>query len=67
MICGHFTLSRPSHSSVLELLPPILLLKPTVDDDWLETILQRMVSESALCACWWCLRSSIGREHERRR
>jgi len=48
MICGHFTLSRPSRSSVLELLPPILLLKPAVDQEWLETILQRMVSESAL-------------------
>jgi len=48
MICGHFTLSRPSRSSVLELLPPILLLKPAVDHDWLETILRRMVSESAL-------------------
>jgi len=48
MICGHFTLSRPSRSSLLELLPPILLLKPAVDHDWLETILQRMVSESAL-------------------
>jgi AraC-like DNA-binding protein len=48
MICGHFTLSRPAHGSVLELLPPILLLKPTADGDWLEAILQRMVSESAL-------------------
>jgi AraC-like DNA-binding protein len=46
MICGNFTLSRPSRSSVLDLLPPVLLLKP--DGDWLEAILQRMVSESAL-------------------
>jgi AraC-like DNA-binding protein len=47
MICGHFTLSRSSHGSVLELLPPVLLLKPTADGDWLEAILRRMVSESA--------------------
>jgi len=31
---------------VLELLPPVLLLKP--DGDWLEAILRRMVSESAI-------------------
>jgi AraC-like DNA-binding protein len=48
IICGYFTPSRPSRSSVLELLPPVLLLKPTADGDWLEAILQRMVSESAL-------------------
>jgi AraC-like DNA-binding protein len=48
MICGHFTLSRPSRGSVLELLPPVLLLKPRADGDWLDVILQRMVSESAL-------------------
>jgi AraC-like DNA-binding protein len=47
MICGRFILSRPSRGSVLELLPPVLLLKPKVDGDWLEAILQRMVSESA--------------------
>jgi AraC-like DNA-binding protein len=47
MICGHFTVSGPSRSSVLELLPPILLLKPAEDHEWLETILQRIVSESA--------------------
>jgi len=47
MICGHFTPSRPSGGSVLELLPPVLLLRPTTDDDWLKTILRRMVSESA--------------------
>jgi AraC-like DNA-binding protein len=33
---------------VLELLPPVLLLKPTADGGWLEAILRRMVSESAL-------------------
>ena len=33
---------------MLELLPPILHLKPAADHDWLETILQRMVSESAV-------------------
>lgn len=47
MICGYFSLSRPSRSSVLELLPPILHLRPA-DHDWLETILQRMVGESAV-------------------
>jgi AraC-like DNA-binding protein len=46
MICGYFSLSRPSENSVLELLPPILHLRP--DHDWLETILQRMVGESAI-------------------
>ena len=46
MICGRFILSRPSRGSVLELLPPVLLLHP--DGDWLEEILRRMVSESAL-------------------
>lgn len=48
MICGNFTVERPSRGSVLELLPPLLLLKPTEDDGWLDAILQRMVSESAL-------------------
>jgi hypothetical protein len=32
MICGNFTVSRPSRGSVLELLPPVLLLKP--DGGW---------------------------------
>src|SRR6201996_144447 len=48
MICGNFTVSRPLFGSVLELLPPVLLLKPTTDRGWLEAILRRMVSESAL-------------------
>jgi AraC-like DNA-binding protein len=48
MICGNFTVERPSRGSVLELLPPLLLLRPTEDGGWLEAILQRMVSESAL-------------------
>ena len=48
MICGNFTVSRPARGSVLELLPPVLLLKPAADGDWLEAILRRMVSESAL-------------------
>jgi AraC-like DNA-binding protein len=48
MICGNFTVSRPLYGSVLELLPPLLVLKPTADDGWLEAILRRMVSESAL-------------------
>jgi AraC-like DNA-binding protein len=47
MICGKFTVERPSRGSVLELLPPVLLLKPTEDGEWLEAILRRMVSESA--------------------
>jgi AraC-like DNA-binding protein len=47
MICGKFTVARPSRGSVLELLPPVLLLKPTEDGGWLEAILRRMVSESA--------------------
>jgi AraC-like DNA-binding protein len=48
MICGNFAVSRPSRGSVLELLPPVLLLKPTADGDWREAILRRMVSESAV-------------------
>ncbi len=48
MICGNFTVARPLYGGVLELLPPVLLLKPTADGGWLEAILQRMVSESAL-------------------
>lgn len=48
LICGNFTVSRPLYGSVLEILPPVLLLKPTVDGGWLEAILRRMVSESAL-------------------
>lgn len=48
LICGNFTVSRPLFGSVLELLPPVLLLKPTADAGWLEAILRRMVSESTL-------------------
>ena len=48
MICGNFTVSRPSRGSVLELLPPVLLLKPAADGDWLDAILRRMVSEAAV-------------------
>ncbi|PBC24686.1 AraC family transcriptional regulator [Mesorhizobium sp. WSM4307] len=48
MICGNFTVSRPMFGSVLELLPPVLLLKPTADGDWLEAILRRMFSETTL-------------------
>lgn len=47
MICGNFTVSRPLFGSVLELLPAVLVLKPTADGGWLEAILRRMVSESA--------------------
>lgn len=48
MICGNFTVSRPLFGSLLELMPPVLLLKQTADGGWLEAILRRMVSESAL-------------------
>ena len=48
MICGNFTVARPSRGSVLEMLPPVLLLKPTADRDWLGLILERMASESAV-------------------
>jgi AraC-like DNA-binding protein len=48
MICGYFSVSRPSESNVLELLPPILRLESSANRDWLDTILRRMVSESAL-------------------
>jgi AraC-like DNA-binding protein len=48
MICGRFSLSRPSAANVLELLPPLLHLRPAADRGWLETILQRMVTEAAL-------------------
>ncbi len=47
MICGKFTMARPSRGSVLELLPPVLFLKPAEDSEWLEAILRRMVSEAA--------------------
>jgi AraC-like DNA-binding protein len=48
IICGFFGLSRSARSSVLELLPATLHLKPAADHNWLETILQHMVIESAL-------------------
>jgi AraC-like DNA-binding protein len=48
MICGNFTVAQPAHGSVLELLPPVLLLKPAEDGGWLAAILQRMVNESAV-------------------
>jgi len=48
MICGYFSLPRPARSSVLELLPSILHLRPTADHEWLETILQRLVNESRI-------------------
>ena len=47
MLCGNFTVSRPLFASVMELLPPVLLLKPTADRGWLEAILRRLMSESA--------------------
>lgn len=47
MICGNFTVARPWRGSVLELLPPVLLLKPMDDGGWLEAICRRMVSEAA--------------------
>ena len=48
MICGRFSLLRPSPSNVLKLLPPVLHLRPAADRGWLETILQRMVAEAAV-------------------
>jgi AraC-like DNA-binding protein len=48
IICGNFAVSRPLCGAVLELLPPVLLLKPKADGGWLEAILRRMVTESAL-------------------
>jgi AraC-like DNA-binding protein len=48
LICGNFTVSHPARGNVLDLLPPMLLLKPTADRDWLGLILQRMVCESAV-------------------
>lgn len=47
MICGYFSLSRPSRIGVLEALPPLLHLRPA-NDGWLELLLQRMVVESAV-------------------
>lgn len=48
MICGNFTVSQPLRSSVLEFLPPILVLRPPTNGEGLDAILKRMVSESAL-------------------
>jgi AraC-like DNA-binding protein len=47
MICGYFHLARPPRSGVLELLPSVLHLEQSANAEWLETILRRMVSESA--------------------
>jgi AraC-like DNA-binding protein len=47
VICGFFNPSRPLASSALDLLPSVLSLTPASEDDWLETILRRLVSESA--------------------
>jgi AraC-like DNA-binding protein len=48
MICGNFTVERPSRGGVLELLPPLLVLKSSDRGGGLQTILERMVSESAV-------------------
>jgi len=48
MMCGRFSLSRPTPGNVLELLPPVLHLRPAADRQWLETILRRMVTEATL-------------------
>jgi AraC-like DNA-binding protein len=48
MMCGRFSLSRPTPGNVLELLPSVLHLRPAADREWLETILRRMVTEAAL-------------------
>jgi hypothetical protein len=47
MICGYFSLTRPTQRGVLELMPPMLHLKHAVGNGWLETMLERMVAESA--------------------
>lgn len=47
MICGYFHLARSPRDGILELLPPVLHLRPQSGDDWIETILRRMVDESA--------------------
>jgi hypothetical protein len=46
MICGNFIVTRPLHSSVLDLLPPALLLRPQASGDGHDASLKRMVSES---------------------
>lgn len=48
MICGYFRFSRPSRSGMFDSLPPVLHLKSAANHDWLDTILRRLVSESAL-------------------
>lgn len=48
LLCGNFTVSTPPCADLLETLPRVLLLRPTADRDWLDSILQRIVSESAL-------------------
>jgi AraC-like DNA-binding protein len=47
MICGYFHLARPPRSGVLELLPRVLRLEQAANAEWFETILRRMVTESA--------------------
>jgi AraC-like DNA-binding protein len=47
MICGYFHLARPPRSGVLELLPRVLRLEQAGNAEWFETILRRMVTESA--------------------
>jgi hypothetical protein len=47
MICGYFHLARPPRSGVLEMLPRVLHLEQAANAEWFETILRRMVAESA--------------------
>jgi AraC-like DNA-binding protein len=47
MICGYFHLARPPRSGVLGLLPRVLHLEQAANAAWFETILRRMVAESA--------------------
>src|SRR5262245_64619428 len=47
MLCGYFTLARPSRNGLMDLLPRVLHIKPEPDNGWLDTILKRLVSESA--------------------
>ena len=48
MICGNFILARQAQRRLLDLMPPVLHLKPSADGSWLQTILQRLVAESAV-------------------
>src|SRR5262245_23542345 len=48
MTCGNFIVARPAQRRPLHLMPPMLHLKPSADGRWLQSILQRLVFESAV-------------------